>query len=344
MSYRGLQVALVVPCFNEEATIANVLTDFRRAVAGIGLFVFDNNSTDRTAQEAVGAGATIVSVKLQGKGNVVRRMFSDVEADIYVMVDGDGTYHADSLPSLLDMLIDQRLDMVVGTRITPAADVSDAFRSGHRWGNVMLTRMVAWLFGGQFSDMLSGYRVFSRRYAKSFPALARGFETETELTVHALELRMPCGEVPTPYGARPMGSVSKLSTYRDGFKILRAITRLFITERPFAFFGSWGVGLGAISIALAFPVLAEFTRTGLVPRFPTAVLSACLMICALTAFMSGLILEKVTLSRQEFKRLAYLGIPALVPHSIGAPVGSRPTGIAPSHLAAAPTPVLREAA
>jgi glycosyltransferase involved in cell wall biosynthesis len=339
-----LQVALVVPCFNEEATIASVLTDFRSAVAGIDLFVFDNNSTDRTAQVALEFGATVVAVKLQGKGNVVRRMFSDVEADIYVMVDGDGTYHADSLPVLLDMLIDQRLDMVVGTRSTPPDDVGDAFRSGHRWGNVLLTRMVAQLFGGQFSDMLSGYRVFSRRYAKSFPALARGFETETELTVHALELRMPCGEVPTPYGARPEGSVSKLSTYGDGFKILRAIARLFITERPFAFFGSWGVGLGAISIVLALPVLAEFTRTGLVPRFPTAVLSACLMICALTAFMSGLILEKVTLSRQEFKRLAYLGIPALVPHPMGAPADVGYTGTAFPHLQDAPAPHVREAA
>ena len=344
MSYRGLQVALVIPCFNEEATIAKVLADFRRAVAGVGLFVFDNNSTDQTAQVALEGGATIVSVKLQGKGNVVRRMFSDVEADIYVMVDGDGTYHADSLPSLLDMLIDERLDMVVGTRMTPPANVDDAFRSGHRWGNAMLTRMVARLFGGQFSDMLSGYRVFSRRYAKSFPALARGFETETELTVHALELRMPCGEVPTPYGARPEGSVSKLSTYRDGFKILRAIARLFITERPFAFFASCGVGLAATSLVLAIPVFAEFTRTGLVPRVPTAVLSACLMICALTALMSGLILEKITLSRQEFKRLAYLGIPAVIPHPVDGSVGVESSGAASSHLQVAQTTHVREAA
>ena len=306
---QGLNVALVVPCFNEEVAIGTVIRDFREAMPSLDIFVFDNASTDKTAEEARAAGAKVIHVPLKGKGNVVRRMFADVEADIYVMVDGDATYHAPSLPAMVSKLIAERLDMVVGCRETPKEVVAAAYRQGHQFGNKMLTKSISWIFGGQFTDMLSGYRVFSRRYAKSFPALSRGFEIETELTVHALELRMPYGEVLTPYGARPEGSASKLSTYKDGWKILKTIARLYISERPLSFFSLCGLLLTILSIGLAWPILIEFLQTGLVPRFPTAILSASIMISALLSFACGLVLDNVTRGRHEMKRLAYLGIP-----------------------------------
>ncbi|ART47156.1 glycosyl transferase [Acidovorax carolinensis] len=259
---------------------------------------------------ALAAGAHVISVAQKGKGNVVRRMFADADADVYVMVDGDATYDAGAVRLLVDKLLDEHLDMVVGCRKTEIAEADDAYRRGHQWGNRMLTQSVVRIFGGNFTDMLSGYRAFSRRYAKSFPALSQGFETETELTVHALELRMPFGEVVTAYGARPEGSTSKLSTYRDGWRILKTIGRLYISERPLAFFVICAAVLASLSLLISIPVLTEYFREGLVPRLPTAVLSASMMICALLALVCGLILDNVTRGRQEMKRLAYLAIPA----------------------------------
>jgi len=309
MYYRDQHVALIVPCYNEEAAIEAVVHGFREAMPEIDVYVFDNNSTDRTSQVAANAGAKVFSVSLPGKGNVVRRMFADVDADIYVMVDGDATYDASAVRSLVDKLIDNNLDMVVGCRETKEEIAEEAYRRGHQWGNFMLTQSVVKIFGGNFTDMLSGYRAFTRRYAKSFPALSNGFEIETELTVHALELRMPYGEVMTVYGARPEGSVSKLSTYRDGWRILKTIGRLYISERPFAFFGICGLILALISILLGVPLLTEYLRNGLVPRLPTAVLAASIMMSAALSFVCGLILDNVTRGRHEMKRLVYLAIP-----------------------------------
>jgi glycosyltransferase involved in cell wall biosynthesis len=310
MLYRGQRIALIVPCYNEEAAIEQVVRGFRTALPQLEIHVFDNRSSDRTAEVARAAGASVITVPLRGKGNVVRRMFADTEADIYVMVDGDATYDASAVRKLVDALLDQHLDMVVGCRDTPASEADAAYRNGHQWGNRMLTQSVRAIFGGQFTDMLSGYRVFSRRYAKSFPALSQGFETETELTVHALQLRMPYGEIMTPYGARPEGSHSKLSTYRDGWRILRTIGRLFLSERPFTFFGIAAAGLTVLSMVLAAPVVVDYMHTGLVPRLPTAVLCASLMMSALLSLACGLILDNVARGRHETKRLAYLAIPA----------------------------------
>ena len=306
---QGLRVALVVPCFNEEVAIGTVIRDFRQAMPSLEMYVFDNASTDKTSEVARSEGADVVHVPLKGKGNVVRRMFADVDADVYVMVDGDATYHAPSLPAMIHKLLDERLDMVVGCRVTPKEVAAAAYRHGHQFGNKLLTNSIAWIFGGQFTDMLSGYRVFSRRYVKSFPSLSSGFEIETELTVHALELRMPYGEVMTPYGARPEGSASKLSTYKDGWKILKTIARLYISERPLSFFSLCGFLFSLLSLGLAWPILIEYLQTGLVPRFPTAILSASIMVSALLSFACGLILDNVTRGRHEMKRLFYLGIP-----------------------------------
>jgi glycosyltransferase involved in cell wall biosynthesis len=308
MSYRGFDVVLCVPCFNEEATIAKVIRDFWKVMPEIRIFVFDNESNDRTAAIARENGARVLRVPLRGKGNVVRRMFADVDADIYIMVDGDATYDAESAPEMVNKLVDEQLDMVVGCRVTSPDIANAAYRPGHRFGNRLLTRSVAWIFGGELSDMLSGYRVFSRRYAKSFPSLSKGFEIETELTVHALELRMPCGETRTFYGARMEGSQSKLSTWRDGWIILKTIARLYIAERPFAFFGIAALLLFLFSLLIAVPVFIEYFHTGLVPRFPTAFLAASVMVCSLLSFACGLILDNVTRGRQELKRLAYLTI------------------------------------
>ncbi len=313
MSYRGLSVALTVPCYNEEAAIAKVIRDFRSVMPGIEIYVFDNHSTDRTAEVARAEQARVIDVPLKGKGNVVRRMFADVDSDIYVMVDGDATYDAPSLPKMIDKLIDEHLDMVVGCRQASAEVAGEAYRSGHQWGNRMLTQSTVNIFGGGFTDMLSGYRVFSKRYVKSFPALSHGFEIETELTVHALELRMPYGEVMTPYYARPEGSESKLSTYRDGFRILGTIMRLYVRERPFSFYGTWGALLALLAIMISVPLFVEYFRSGMVPRFPTAILSASMMVCAMLSVTCGLILDNVTTGRHETKRLAYLNIPFKTP-------------------------------
>lgn len=302
------RIALLVPCHNEARTIAAVIDGFKASLPQAEYFVFDNNSTDGTAAVARGCGARVLEVGLQGKGNVVRRMFADVEADVYVMVDGDATYDAAAAPVLVRKLLDEGLDMVVGARVS--SDQA-AYRSGHRFGNVMLTRCVGFLFGRSFDDMLSGYRVFSRRYVKSFPAHAAAFETETELAVHALQLRMPVAEMPTDYGARPEGSQSKLRTYRDGFHILGTIFRLFKTERPLLFFSTGLVGCLFAAMLLALPLLQTYLQTGLVPRLPTAVLCVALVLLGAILLVCGLILDTVTHGRIEMKRLAYLAVPGV---------------------------------
>jgi len=304
---QALRTAVLVPCYNEEAAIVQVVNDFRRVLPEAQIYVYDNNSKDRTVEVARQAGAIVRREPLQGKGNVVRRMFADIEADVYVLVDGDATYDADSAPRMIQKLLDEQLDMVNGARVT---EIKEAYRAGHRFGNWMLTTMVATIFGNRFKDMLSGYRIFSRRYVKSFPPLATVFETETELTVHALELRMPTDEVETPYKDRPVGSVSKLSTYRDGFRILWMIGVLVKEERPMMFFSACTGLLALVAMGLISPILVEYVETGLVPRLPTAILSMGLMILAALSFACGLILETVTRGRWEMKRMRYLNIPA----------------------------------
>jgi len=302
----SLDVAVLIPCYNEAVAITRVVEDFRAALPNARIFVYDNNSSDDTAGVARRAGAIVRHEPWQGKGNVVRRMFSDIEADIYVLVDGDGTYHAPSASRLIDALLDQQLDMVVGARVEQA---SAAYRPGHRFGNMALTGLVSTIFGRNIRDMLSGYRVFSRRFVKSFPAMSSGFEIETELSVHALELRMKIAELDTPYGARPEGSVSKLSTFRDGWKILKLVSHLVKEERPADFFGAAFIVLLLLSLGLGAPVIVEFAQTGLVPRFPTAILATGIMVLAFLMLTCGIILETVTTSRREMKRLAYLQIP-----------------------------------
>lgn len=302
-----LKTAVLIPCYNEEAAIASVVRDFRAALPEAAIYVYDNNSKDRTVEVAKAAGAIVRREPLQGKGNVVRRMFADIDADVYVLVDGDDTYHAPSAPMLIAKLVDEQLDMVNAQRISTA---EAAYRKGHVLGNRLLTGLVGGIFGKRTDDMLSGYRIFSRRFVKSFPALAGGFEIETELTVHALEMRMPFSEAPTPYKERPPGSVSKLSTYRDGLRILFMIGKLVKEERPMQSFGLAALALALASLILAIPVVFTYIETGLVPRLPTAVLAAALMILSFLALTCGLILDSITRARREAKRIVYLSLPA----------------------------------
>jgi glycosyltransferase involved in cell wall biosynthesis len=304
---RGPSVAVLIPCYNEEIAIGKVVADFRAALSGAKVYVYDNNSTDATIAVAMAAGAICRSEALQGKGNVVRRMFADVEADVYVLVDGDDTYDAASAHRLIEPVLLDRVDMVNAVR---RSEASEAYRKGHQFGNRMLTGIVALIFGNRFTDVLSGYRAMSRRFVKSFPALSRGFEIETELAVHALELRLPIAEIDTPYKERPPGSYSKLSTYRDGMRILRVIMMLMKEERPLQFFATAGGLCLLTALILAAPLLSTYLETGLVPRLPTAVLSSALTIVGLLLLMSGLILDTVTHGRRENKRMHYLAQPA----------------------------------
>ncbi len=298
------RIAVLVPCYNEQITVANVVRAFRAALPEATVYVYDNNSTDDTVRVAQESGAIVRTERLQGKGNVVRRMFADIDADIYLLVDGDDTYDASSAPMMVQMLQQQQCDMVNGVRITTEVD---AYRRGHRFGNWLLTGIVAWIFGNRVSDMLSGYRVFSRRFVKSFPALAAGFETETEFTIHALELKMPIGEVQTNYRERPTGSSSKLRTYTDGLRILRTIITLVKEERPLQFFCLAGVTLFLLGFGISIPVILDYLQTGLVPRLPTAVLSTGLVLLSFLSFACGFILDTVSRGRKEMKRLVYLG-------------------------------------
>jgi glycosyltransferase involved in cell wall biosynthesis len=304
----ALRVAVLIPCYNEEAAIAKVVRDFQAVLPHARVYVYDNNSQDRTVAVAQAAGAVVRNETLQGKGHVVRRMFADVEADAFVLVDGDDTYDAAVARDMLHLLVDRQLDMVTGIRQT---ELVEAYRRGHRLGNAVLTGMVRWTFGNRVSDMLSGYRAFSRRFVKSFPALAGGFETETEFTVHALELKMPIGEVVTAYRGRPAGSASKLRTYADGARILRTILILVKEERPLQFFGLAGAVLLLLGLVLGLPVVAEFLRSGEVPRLPTAVLATGFVLLSFLSFVCGLVLDTVTRGRKEMKRLAYLAIPGV---------------------------------
>jgi glycosyltransferase involved in cell wall biosynthesis len=302
-----MHTAVLIPCHNEAATIGRVVRDFSSALPDATIYVYDNNSTDCTWTTAAQAGAVVRKERRQGKGHVVCRMFADVDADVFVLVDGDGTYDASSATQLVERLRTEQLDMVTAVRVPESAA---AYRPGHQFGNRILTRLVGWLFEKRFSDILSGYRVFSRRFVKSFPALASGFEIETAFTVHALELRMPVAEMETPYRDRPEGSASKLRTYRDGLRILWKIIRLLLEVRPLYLLGVVSAACAAASLALAYPVVVHYIETGLVPRLPTAVLSATLMVMALLCLASGFILEMVTLGRREAKRLLYLTFPA----------------------------------
>jgi hypothetical protein len=303
---RRPSVAVLIPCFNEEASIGTVIADFHAALPDATIYVYDNNSTDRTVPMARAAGAVVRAEALQGKGHVVRRMFADIEADVYVLVDGDDTYDANAAPAMTKLLLERRLDMVSAARDTPEPA---AYRLGHKLGNAVLSGMVRHVFGSGISDMLSGYRVFSRRFVKSFPALASGFETETEFTVHALALNMPVAEIYASYRSRAAGSQSKLNTFADGFRILREIVTLIEHERPLSFSAVMTALLLTLALALGLPVVIAFLHTGMVDRLPTAILSASLVLLASLSFGCGLILDAVTHGRKELKRLAYLAIP-----------------------------------
>jgi glycosyltransferase involved in cell wall biosynthesis len=299
----GRRIAVLVPCYNEEVAIAQVVADFQAALPEATIYVYDNNSTDSTVEVARRAGAVVGRETHQGKGNVVRRMFADVDADVIVLVDGDATYDAASARALITRLLEDRLDMVVAARVHRD---EAAFRMGHRIGNRLFSASVDWVFNATFTDILTGYRVFSRRFVKSFPVLSRGFEIEIELTVHALELELPTAEMATPYYARPAGSASKLSTWRDGLRILSTIINLYRSERPLAFFAGLGVALAVVSVVLAIPIFVTYLEQGVVPRVPTAILSTGLMLLAFLFVAAGLILDTVTRGRREMKMLAYL--------------------------------------
>jgi len=301
------RIAVLLPCYNESVAIGRTVAGFAAVLPDATIYVFDNNSSDDSREIALAAGAVVRSVRQQGKGHVVRRMFADIEADIYVMADGDATYEAAAAPLMIAEMLAEDFDMVVGAR---RSEVDAAYRRGHVWGNRMLTGLLRSLFGRSFTDILSGYRVFSRRFVKSFPVLSAGFEIETEISVHALELRMPVGERMTAYAARPEGSESKLSTYRDGWRILRMMVQLYRTERPLWFFGAISAALAATALLLALPLVLTYLHTGLVPRFPTAILTVGLVILSALSLTCGLILDTVTRGRLEMRRLAYLAHPA----------------------------------
>jgi glycosyltransferase involved in cell wall biosynthesis len=307
LAQQNIRIAVLLPCYNEEAAIAQTVAAFRAALPDAAVYVYDNNSSDRTREVAAAAGAIVRSERMQGKGHVVRRMFADIDADVYVMADGDLTYDPKAAPAMVDQMLAEQLDMVVGTR---RHDAKDAYRGGHVLGNQLFTGLLAGLFGRSFSDIFSGYRVFSRRFVKSFPVLSSGFEIETEISVHALELRMPVGEVETVYGARPEGSQSKLSTYGDGWRILKTIFNLYRVERPVLFYGAIGELLLAAAFLLAIPLVKTYLQTGLVPRFPTAILVTGMVIVAVLCVFAGLILDTVTRGRREVRRLAYLSLSA----------------------------------
>jgi glycosyltransferase involved in cell wall biosynthesis len=301
------RIAVLLPCYNEEAAIAATVAGFKKALPSATVYVYDNNSRDKTREIAAKAGAVVRTERQQGKGHVVRRMFADVDADIYLMADGDLTYDPKAAPAMVDLLLAEQLDMIVGTR---KHEEKEAYRGGHVLGNKLFTGILSGLFGRSFTDIFSGYRVFSRRFVKSFPVLSSGFEIETEISVHALELRMPVGEVETAYGARPEGSESKLSTYRDGWRILKTILVLYRVERPTLFYGAIGGFFLGLAFVLAIPLVITYLNTGLVPRFPTAILVTGMTVIAVLCFFAGLILDTVTRGRREVRRLAYLSFPA----------------------------------
>jgi glycosyltransferase involved in cell wall biosynthesis len=304
---RNKSIAVLLPCYNEEAAIGTVIGGFQRALPAAKIYVYDNNSTDATRANAAEAGAIVRSEPHQGKGNVVRRMLADIDADIYVLADGDATYDPTAAGKLIDTLASNNLDMVVGTR----NGGGEAYRRGHQFGNQLFNRIVATLFGPGFSDILSGYRVLSRRFAKSFPVTSSGFEIETELSVHALDLKIATAEIALPYGARPEGSESKLNTYRDGLRILATIVMLYKELKPFRFFGAIATGLILVALALGLPIIHTFLQTGLVPRLPTAVLASGIMQLGFISLGCGFVVESVSQGRREAKRMRYLDLQAI---------------------------------
>ncbi|NGO51264.1 glycosyltransferase [Allomesorhizobium camelthorni] len=312
-------IAVLLPCHNEEQTIGDVVKRFRDALPGAALYVYDNNSSDLTALKARAAGATVVRESRQGKGNVVRRMFADIEADIYLMADGDGTYAPEDAPLLINTLMTERADMVVGTR---RGVTDNAGRAGHAAGNRIFNGLYKRLFGRDFTDIFSGYRAFTRRFVKSFPAVSGGFEIETEMSVHASQLKLPVSEIALDYGRRPEGSTSKLSTCRDGAKILLMFALLMKETQPLRFFGTVAALFLIASTVLGVPVLIEFLETGLVPRIPTWVLSVGLLLLSMLMVVTGLVLDSVSRGRAEQKRIFYLSMPS----------GRRDNGIRPPRI------------
>lgn len=304
---RNKSIAVLLPCYNEEAAIGNVVEGFQKALPAAKIYVYDNNSTDATRANAAKAGALVRSEAYQGKGNVVRRMLADIDADIYVLADGDATYDPTAAGTLIDTLASNNLDMVVGTR----NGGGEAYRRGHRFGNQLFNRIVATLFGPGFSDILSGYRVLSRRFAKSFPVTSSGFEIETELSVHALDLKIATAEIELPYGARPAGSESKLNTYRDGLRIMATIVMLYKELNPFRFFGAIAFALIAAALALGLPIVHTYLQTGLVPRLPSAVLASGIMQLGFMSLGCGLVVESISQGRREAKRMRYLDLQAV---------------------------------
>ena len=302
------RIAVLVPCRNEAATVAAVVTGFRAAVPQCTVHVYDNGSDDGTADVARRAGAIVRSEPRPGKGGVLRRMLGEIDADVYVIVDGDATYDAARAPAMIDELVANDLDMV--TAIRDEQGEGAAYRRGHRFGNRAFNALLGALFGVRPTDMLSGYRALSRRFAKSFPATSRGFEIETELTIHALAQRLPTAEIRTPYFERPAGSTSKLATYRDGLRILRMTVSLYRDERPLSFFGVFALAFAIAGLVLGGSVVVEFMETHLVPRFPTAILATGLMLLSFLSLACGLILHNVARGQREMKRLAYLAASA----------------------------------
>lgn len=307
---QGLKIVVLLPCYNEGGAIKKVVKEFKSVLPSSEVYVFDNNSTDNTASQAAEAGAIVRYETHQGKGNVVRRMFSDVEADIYVMADGDGTYDAQAAITLVDELISGDLDMVIGTRKEDDSH-NEQYRLGHRFGNQALSRIVGTLFGHQMRDVLSGYRVMSRRFVKSFPNMAKGFEIEVMLTIHALSLRLPIKEIATSYFNRAEGTVSKLNTFRDGLRIFLGIVYLFKEYRPLQFFGAWSVVVAVVAMLVGVPVIFEFFETGLVPRFPSAILATGLVIVSTISLTCGVLLDTVSRGHMELKRILYASLPSI---------------------------------
>lgn len=296
-------IAILVPCYNEGVTIAKVVKDFKAVIPNATVYVYDNNSSDDTSEQALKAGAVVRKEYLQGKGNVVRRMFADIDADIYVMVDGDATYHAPSAMPMINRLLDENIDMLVGCRKDSCAEV---YRTGHRLGNMMFTKTVAFLFGQTFSDILSGYRIFTRRFVKSFPSISKRFEIETELTVHSLQMRIRAGEFDTPYYSRPEGSESKLNTYRDGWHILKVIIDLVLSERPLLIFGALAGGSALVTLVMFIPILIDYFISGEVPRFPTLIVATGFGLFSVVSLFFGYLFDRISQDRREVKRLFYV--------------------------------------
>jgi glycosyltransferase involved in cell wall biosynthesis len=298
-----MNIAVLLPCYNEGSAIYNVVKAFKDTLPTAQIYVYDNNSTDDTRHQAALAGAIVRQELRQGKGHVVRRMFSDIEADIYIMADGDGTYDTASAPLLIQLLLENELDMVVGTR---REQTDSAHRTGHKLGNILFNWALKILFLSPFKDIFSGYRVFSRRFVKSFPALSAGFDIETEMSIHTLFNQIPFMEFETPFFDRAEGTESKLSTFKDGIKIMWRMVHLFKEYKPMPFFGGIGSVLGLTALVLGFPILREFLATGLVPRIPTALLCTGLSVTAMLSFVCGFILDSLCRMRKENMRLFYL--------------------------------------